>query len=65
MDLDEIGKAAVTVADKLIKNENVEKNIIIEGRYCTTDTIKESQEHIWELNKYISCRRRLCYSLII
>ena len=40
-------KAAVTVADKLIKNENVEKNIIIEGRYCTTDTIKESQEHIW------------------
>lgn len=47
MDLDEIGKAAVTVADKLIKNENVEKNIIIEGRYCTTDTIKESQEHIW------------------
>ena len=26
MDLDEIGKAAVTVAEKLIKNENVEKN---------------------------------------
>lgn len=25
MDLDEIGKAAVTVAEKLIKNENVEK----------------------------------------
>ena len=32
MDLDEIGKAAVTVADKLIKNENVEKNIIITSR---------------------------------
>lgn len=34
-------------ADKLIKNENVEKNIIIKEQYCITDTMKESQEHIW------------------
>lgn len=33
-------------ADKLIKNENVEKNIIIKEQYCITDTMKESQEHI-------------------
>lgn len=35
--------------EKALKNQGLEfrEDIIIEGKYCTTDTIKESQEHIW------------------